>query len=91
MKDLENRIEEAAIQASRVACSTSEYKFGFVKGVKSPEAKEYWQQKMYTENEVWNLIFSCVNMYLDWFKDAILLKLPDKPDLLKWFEQNKKK
>jgi len=94
MKDLEKAIEKAANDSSDGAWSESDWYHGFRIGAKSPEAKAFHTQGMYTEDEVWILLAKNVNVYLDWF--ATSLQNPEqgklnKPDLLKWFEQNKKK
>lgn len=55
-------------------------------GAKSNTAKEYWQQGMYTEEEVKLL---CAKL-LDNFTNPEYLKTVVK-DFPNWFEQNKKK
>lgn len=92
MEDLEKKIEEAGLNfATRDGHFTinplneagirATIK-GFEAGAKSPEVKEYWQQGMYSEEEV----------------KAILLELSCELDsiypfdsLIEWFNQNKKK
>lgn len=73
MNYLEKKIEDA--------CHKTRDPQVFHQGIMSPEAKEYWQQGMYTEEEVYNLL----NVYL-W---NTCLDNPIPVD--KWFEQNKKK
>ena len=58
MKDYEKQIEEAAIKCIRGndAMKASPYSC-FIEGAKSPETKEYWQQGMYTKENLkaaWN-------------------------------------
>lgn len=83
MKDYEKQIEEAAIESSNGSWNESDWTSGFIYGAKSPEAKEYWQQGMYSEEEVKRLC-----------SKAWLIK-GDINDLIyqfdNWFEQNKKK
>lgn len=63
----------------------------FIIGAESPEAKEYWQQGMYTDDEVCILLSKWTNVILDWFDSVLDGDKPTKPNLLEWFEQNKKK
>lgn len=78
MKDLEKQIEEAALRREKVlnGSLTRAWKDGAL----SHEAKEYWQQGLYTEKEVKDLIhgFHIVTDGTLRFEE-------------KWFEQNKKK
>lgn len=85
MGDLEKQIEEAA------------YKYGnktnshvgdnnFIVGAKSEAAKEYWQQGMYSEEEVFNLIdriYTTGIYQMETYNKSMNLKA--------WFDQNKKK
>ena len=98
--DLEKQIEEAAEKYSlngdwtMFAEKEIVRKEAYISGAKSEAAKEYWQQGMYSEDEIWELLFDNTNIFLDWFQLAITN--PEKanenrPDLLKWFESVKKK
>ena len=79
MKDYEKQIEEAAIESSNGAWNESDWTSGFIYGAISPEAKEYWQQGMYTEEDM-NLAFN-----------AGKLSFYDGESFNSWIDQNKKK
>lgn len=93
-KDLEKKIEEAARIRSKLkeGFDVGEERYynsqaldnyhSFIEGAKSFEAKEYWQQGMYTEEEVKALL----NKYLI---EQCASKWDYSDD--EWFEQNKKK
>ena len=70
MKDLERKIEEAAIKLSS-GRNYRDLQLGFITGAKSKEAKEYHTQGMYSEEEVLSLMikshFSEINIY-EFFK-----------------------
>lgn len=78
----------------------------FVAGALSDAAKEYWQEQfrqnndlyialklkgMYTEEEVWKLLMENSIILLDSIQAKLERKPSEKPDLLKWFENVKKK
>lgn len=87
-KDLEKKIEEVATkkyEKTRGSFSPGS-KFlekVFVEGAKSSEAKEYWQQGMYTEEEVLNLFNGSISVHC-FDKRGFTISFP------RWFEQNKK-
>jgi hypothetical protein len=92
MSELEKKIEEAAEEFS---CNGNPFdqdiavrSRAFIIGAKSPEAKEYWQKGMYTEEEVKELFINRSKKFSTSVEpfNAILLKQD-----LDWFEQNKKK
>lgn len=56
MEDIEKKIEEAANIYSKKYPTLAGIDLAFMIGVKSPEAKEYWQQGMYTENDIMNAL-----------------------------------
>ena len=88
--DLEKQIE---ISADKFADSEWRYSNGyivaeavkqyFIIGAKSEAAKQYWQQGMYTEEEVKQMIVKFFNSCTDSFINQYSFD--------KWFEQNKKK
>lgn len=104
MTELEKRIEEACkVGASYPSSWNSGYQAGFIKGAKSPEAKAYWQEGMYT-NEQMNEACEAgykngrSGMYTEEeVYDLIRLfnrSLPEKLQVLpvrEWFQRNKKK
>jgi hypothetical protein len=49
------------------------------------------KERYYTENEVWNITYKAISFYLDWVKAAMNDSSIDKPDLLEWFNEHKKK
>lgn len=55
MNDFEKKIEKAALIFDKNVSIKSPY-IGFIRGAKSSESKEYWQQEMYTEEEVLKLL-----------------------------------
>lgn len=94
MKELERKIEEAAEnnvappdnywipdREERIAISA------FKKGAKSDEAKAYWQEGMYTEGEVKEMLNSL--FFTEIYPDYTIKW--EQEDLDLWFEQNKKK
>jgi hypothetical protein len=84
-KDLEKQIEEAAENY----CENFSHDYlwqqtniiTFKKGVKSEVARQYWQQGIYTEEEVHRLLnqCNCLSKSIEDFNEQ------------EWFEQNKKK
>lgn len=93
MKDLK-KIEKAAEKyAESISLGTEDTEIDdefhaedFVKGAISPEAKEYWQEGMYTEEEVQELLHNCL-IYCNAFSTTERIR----SFLKAWFEQNKKK
>lgn len=91
MKDLEKQIEEAAETNANSLSKTidlDELDFiiannAFITGAKSPETKEYWQQGMYTEEEVKDLLDKHTDIV--WVPEGYSKIFPE------WFEQNKNK
>jgi len=91
MENIEDKIKQAAIKFAKEDdslglenCSRWE----FISGIKSPEAKKYWQQGMYTEERVVNLLHK--------FKTTILESIgytytPQLSTTKDWFNRNKKK
>ena len=77
MKDLEKQIKDAAYNFL-VKVNQSPYysKEAFIAGAKSEAAKEYWQQGMYSEEEVKKFLYN--------------LWEADDDDFEKWFNENKK-
>lgn len=59
-EDLEKKIEDAAQEYTRSLSNDFEIsrrrKESFIRGAKSPEAKEYWQQGMYSKEHVQRLV-----------------------------------
>lgn len=88
MKDLEEKIEEAAEKIWTWMAQPQ--RDAFVLGAKSPEAKEYWQQGMWTPQQV-------IEMLIDYVKSTESEKekrdrwCPNRKNAIKWFEQYKKK
>lgn len=87
MKNLEKQIEKAAkkdhpYNGSEFSWTIDDRRECFIEGAKSTAAKEYWQEGMYSEEEVKVLIqkFNKEQCASTWFDD-------DE----QWFEQNKKK
>lgn len=60
----------------------------FIVGAKSPEAKQYWQQGMYSEEEVLNLIRDAIEYGYNACYDK---KGIGDVMINKWIEENKKK
>lgn len=93
MEDLEKKIKEAARKAVGLPIgfdyeeeayynSQKIHRYDtFIQATLSPEAKEYWQQGMYTEEEVLVLLFAYM-----WNSVG-----PNTLTVSEWFEQNKKK
>lgn len=46
---------------------------------------------IYTEDEVWDITYRAVDRYIDWMTQALNGNYNARPDLLDWFNQNKKK
>lgn len=99
MKDLEKAIEEAALTYAKNDETPTDYfcyetlEDCWISGAKSPEAKEYWQHGMYSEEEV-------IALFDNWLNTKIkeeLMRLSGELDSLSgvtfedWFNQNKKK
>lgn len=84
MEDLENKIEEAACKFAKEGHLNSAMSFAL--GVESEVAKEYWQQGMYSEEEVKNILI-LYHGYLRRFTGNI----GNIAEIDQWFEQNKKK
>lgn len=81
-KDLEKQIEEAAVKSIANDKATKQSPFScFINGAKSQEAKEYWQQGTYSEEEVMKLCYSAMKER-DYTPYCVFQE---------WFEQNKKK
>ena len=102
MKDLEKQIEEAAnnfatrnghfiINPHNEAGIRATIK-GFINGAKSLVAKEYWQQGMYSEEEVYKLIYQAETIG---FGNARRYDeegfQAEQIDIREWFNENKKK
>lgn len=96
MEDLEKQIEKAAekyiFQNTKLEGSEDHFinfsggsfeKDCWINGAKSLEAKQYWQQGMYSEEEVFNLAWQL------W--EGFLHETKEYPDYHTWFEENKKK
>lgn len=100
MEDLEKQIEEAALVLRRKECPKiyDDYtnglsvgiEFGFKEGLKSPEAKDYWQQNMYSEEDMLNFSFWLLNNIGETSNDRVA-HFDNRHYLNKWLEQNKKK
>lgn len=92
--ELEKKIEEASIIYARgvvIDYSTKTRAIAFIAGAKSLEAKEYWQQRMYTEEETEKLVGLFGIACQEWvFNKLIGNQNILCPRLLTWFEQNKK-
>lgn len=95
--ELEKKIEQAA----KLYCQdlyhgeflTMVIKEVFILGAKSPEAKEYWQKGMYTEEEVKKLIaLKYMRDYNDEYPEYLSMTIEESlNEIGDWFEQNKKK
>lgn len=76
MDELDKKIEEAAKIFSNNMAYEGVACYGFIQGAMSPEAKEYWQEGMYTESQVRNMfiryMFSWNNCSSDEDVDAIM-------------------
>ena len=85
-KDLEKKIEEAA----KNLYADPEYIETWCLGVKSPEAREYWQQEMYTEEDLLDAYRKGAGM-----GSSVAMRVARGGELNivsaeEWFEQNKK-
>lgn len=84
MNDLEKQIEEAAKKESKERGYDEEAEYciyrGFLSGAKSEAAKNYWQQRMYSNLDIANMIAALG----EW--DTLSSRW-----LVKWFKINKKK
>lgn len=84
----------------------TELAFKLAEFAKSETVKEYWIEQfkqnnklfialklmgMYSEDEVKSLLIQNTNIYLDYIKGILEGKNVEKPDLLKWFDEIKKK
>jgi len=94
MKELEKKIEEAAINCADIIYDDTSEKWkvmcgAFKDGVKSTEAKEYWQQGMYTEEEVRGKARDAFNQAISFFH----IESNNSADFRfnTWWSQNKKK
>ena len=85
MKDLEKQIEEAVIKYPNEHTNQLPIEVAFYDGAKSPEAKEYWQHGMYSEEEAKKLALLAAEYAQDYH-----MKFPYEW-FDEWFEQNKKK
>jgi len=101
MKDLEKQIEEYASRFAELQSFKKDSKIynvcsnSVIMGAKSQAAKEYWQQGMYSEKEVKELIFKLRGSRIIYENP-----LTDRPcsttnwtfhNFEEWFGQNKKK
>lgn len=97
MKDYEKQIEEAANKHIESREHKDSSRYSFLYGVKSPEAKEFHQQGMYTEEEVkeilesfqWYAKDNCEANYLD--EETAEIVFGYDYNFEEWFGQNKKK
>lgn len=88
MKDLEKQIEDAALNYSLKSVNEEAqlYKgISFIKGAKSLEAKEYWQQGMYSEEDLYEIL----NKFRKEFSLHRGIQIMDF-DIKNFIEQNKK-
>jgi hypothetical protein len=89
MEYLKKKIEETAKSIGRILGPHGDNNVlltqAFEEGALSPEAKEYWQQEMYTKEEILKLL----NKYTRYVQDQDINEAGIFPD--KWLEQNKKK
>lgn len=90
MNDLEKQIEEAAYKyGNKINSHVGDN--NFIVGAKSPEAKQYWQQGMYSEEEVEILCLKAINDSLTSVNRFMNNSDCELIDQNIWFEQNKKK
>lgn len=99
MKDLEKQIEEAGFQYNKrlynpeVSSEEAIYinlEDAFIEGAKSEAAKQYWQQGMYSEEDMLNFSFWLLNNIGETSNDRVA-HFDNHHYLNKWLEQNKKK
>lgn len=76
-----DKIEIAALKQRNVI--EKGYVHSFIIGALSPEAKEYWQHGMYSEEEVLRL-FELFKIEFAWHRNIQILN----HEFLAWFEQN---
>ena len=95
MKDLEKQIEEAGFQYNKrlynpeVSSEEAIYinlEDAFIEGAKSEAAKEYWQQGMYSEEDLYEIL----NKFRKEFSLHRGIQIMDF-DIKNFIEQNKKK
>lgn len=92
MEDLEKQMEEAAFDYARNPNNEFQYNSkmfnSFIVGAKSEAAKNFWQQGLYTEEEVYKLCKISFEMYMssDSLSDDELYE-----EWEKWYNRNKKK
>jgi hypothetical protein len=102
MKDLEKKMQEASEKyAKSISLETEDTEIDdefhaedFVKGALSPEAKEYWQQKMYTLDQITEMVETDFDDYLDHLLDNNLCSDRTSKNYYsfkQWFNTNKKK
>jgi len=80
MKDLEEKIIEAAQRFGDSGCSSIGRKLTFIEGALSSEAKDLWQQGMYSEEDMINMASKAFNLGVQ--RETLTSG---------WFNQNKKK
>lgn len=85
MEDLEKQIKEQGRLYSLGEENSTRISEAFEDGVTSDVSKEYWQQGMYSEEEVLNLLILAEH------EAKIAYSYLDRVSIKKWFEQNKKK
>ena len=98
MEDLEKKIEEAAENFSVIKRGQID---SFIEGAKSPEAKEFHQQGMYSEEDLIDFSVWCGINYISYYSQRNNKRIWFDPDNVKyltteklldiWKEQNKKK
>lgn len=86
MKDYEKQIAKAAYKYSHSRLNNAYY--NFLEGAKSPEAKEFHQQGMYSEEEVKALIWEGRTFFQA--RTDVAWKYV-REQFSDWFEENKKK
>ena len=99
-KDLEKQIEEAAYnntESLMFSHNSLETKSmarrldnSFITGAKSETSKQYWQQGMYSEEDMLNFSFWLLNNIGETSNDRVA-HFDNRHYLNKWLEQNKKK
>ena len=95
-KDLEKQIEEAAIDEYKILKRILEPNIynmlveTYIHAAKSEIAKQYWQQGMYSEEDMLNFSFWLLNNIGETSNDRVA-HFDNRHYLNKWLEQNKKK
>jgi hypothetical protein len=93
MKDFEKQIEDAALKAGVGHSETQakEISYHFINGAKSPQAKEYWQEGMYSKEDLNEAFRTGYSKAVSSINEARFDRDDNAPTFEQWFNFYKKK